>query len=393
MSEEKKSIYERSLEFHAQHKGKFAIASKVQLESKDDLALAYTPGVAEPCRAIQKDKQNAYTYTTKGNSVAVITDGSAVLGLGNIGGLSGLPVMEGKAILFKEFGNVDAIPICLDTQDTEAIIETIKNIAPCFGGINLEDIAAPRCFEIEKRLQAMLDIPVFHDDQHGTAIACVAALLNALKIVGKKMEEINVVVSGPGAAGISIAKLLLSFHVGNVVLVGRKGAVCKDAIWLNEEQKAMALLTNKYNESGNLREVITNKDVFIGVSGPKMADKAMIESMASHAIVFAMANPVPEIMPSEARAGGAKIVATGRSDFPNQINNVLVFPGVFRGALDCMAKCITNEMQKAATLAIANLIQENELQEDYIIPSALDKRVGKVVAQAVKEAYLKQQTP
>ncbi len=384
----KKSVYEQSLTFHAKYKGKFEVSSKIKLNSKEELALAYTPGVAQPCREIQRDKQNAYLYTAKGNSVAVVTDGSAVLGLGNIGGLAGLPVMEGKAILFKEFGNVDAIPICLDTQNTEEIISIIKNIAPSFGGINLEDIAAPRCFEIESRLQKILDIPVFHDDQHGTAIACVAALLNALKIVNKKIEDINVIISGPGAAGISIAKLLLSFDVGNVVLVGRKGAVCKDAIWLNDEQKDMAEITNKYNESGNIKQVIENKDVFIGVSGPKMVDKAMIESMNVNPIVFAMANPVPEIMPSEAKAGGARVIATGRSDFANQINNVLVFPGVFRGALDCKAKKITNEMKKAATLAISNLVLDSELKEDYIIPSALDKRVGLAVAKAVRDAYI-----
>ncbi|PAF45417.1 NADP-dependent malic enzyme [Helicobacter sp. 11S02629-2] len=378
-----KTVYEKSLDLHANNRGKFKITSKVKVENNYDLSLAYTPGVAAACLAIKDDKENAYKYTTKGNMIAVITDGTAVLGLGDIGPSAAMPVMEGKSILFKEFANVDAIPLCIDSKDTEEIIKTIKNIAPSFGGINLEDISAPRCFEIERRLQDELDIPIFHDDQHGTAIVTCAGLINAAKVVNKKMSELNIVISGPGAAGISIAKLLLDFGVGNIVLVGRKGAVAKGEAWLNDEQKHMATITNKHNEKGSLKDIIKGKDVLIGVSGPNTVNEEMVASMAKDSIVFAMANPVPEIMPDLAKKAGAKVVATGRSDFPNQINNVLVFPGIFRGVLDARSKVITQSMKIEAAKAIANIIDEKELSEDFIIPSSFDKRVAPHVAQAV----------
>ena len=376
-----KTVYERSLELHEKNHGKVEVISKV--ENREDLSLAYTPGVAEPCRKIHANPDDVYKYTAKGNLVAVVSDGTAVLGLGDIGPLAGMPVMEGKSILFKEFANVDAFPICLDTKDVDEIVETVKRIAPCFGGINLEDISAPRCFEVEARLKKELDIPVFHDDQHGTAIVVCAGLINALKVVGKKMEDIRVVINGAGSAGISICKLILQFGVGDVVLVDRQGALCPGEEWMNPAQKAMAEVTNKDHQRGLLAEIIKNKDVFIGVSAPNLVTAEMVKTMAKDPIIFAMANPTPEIMPDVAKAGGARVVATGRSDFPNQINNVLVFPGIFRGALDVRATDITEEMKLAASRAIASLITPEELNEEYIIPSPFDKRVCSVVAKEV----------
>jgi len=376
---------EAALKLHEEHHGKIEVVSKVPVKTRDDLSTAYTPGVAEPCRKIHDNKKDVYKYTAKGNLVAVVSDGTAVLGLGNIGPEAAMPVMEGKAVLFKEFGGVDAFPICLDTTDTEEIIKTVKNIAPCFGGINLEDISAPRCFEIEKRLKEELDIPVFHDDQHGTAIVVAAGLLNALKFVGKKMEDANIVINGAGSAGISICKLLLQFGAGNVVLVDQKGALCPGEDWMNPAQKDMAEITNKEKQTGTLTEIIKDKDVFIGVSAPNIVTAEMVSTMADDAIIFAMANPTPEIMPDEAKKGGARVIATGRSDFPNQINNVLVFPGIFRGALDARAGQITEEMKMAAARAIASIISDDELNEEYIIPGAFDERVCKAVAKAVAE--------
>lgn len=378
-----KTVYERSLELHEKNHGKVEVISKVKVENREDLSLAYTPGVAEPCRKIHANPDDVYKYTAKGNLVAVVSDGTAVLGLGDIGPLAGMPVMEGKSILFKEFANVDAFPICLDTKDVDEIVETVKRIAPCFGGINLEDISAPRCFEVEARLKKELDIPVFHDDQHGTAIVVCAGLINALKVVGKKMEDIRVVINGAGSAGISICKLILQFGVGDVVLVDRQGALCPGEEWMNPAQKAMAEVTNKVHQRGLLAEIIKNKDVFIGVSAPNLVTAEMVKTMAKDPIIFAMANPTPEIMPDVAKAGGARVVATGRSDFPNQINNVLVFPGIFRGALDVRATDITEEMKLAASRAIASLITPEELNEEYIIPSPFDKRVCSVVAKEV----------
>lgn len=378
-----KTVYERSLELHEKNHGKVEVISKVKVENREDLSLAYTPGVAEPCRKIHANPDDVYKYTAKGNLVAVVSDGTAVLGLGDIGPLAGMPVMEGKSILFKEFANVDAFPICLDTKDVDEIVETVKRIAPCFGGINLEDISAPRCFEVEARLKKELDIPVFHDDQHGTAIVVCAGLINALKVVGKKMEDIRVVINGAGSAGISICKLILQFGVGDVVLVDRQGALCPGEEWMNPAQKAMAEVTNKDHQRGLLAEIIKNKNVFIGVSAPNLVTAEMVKTMAKDPIIFAMANPTPEIMPDVAKAGGARVVATGRSDFPNQINNVLVFPGIFRGALDVRATDITEEMKLAASRAIASLITPEELNEEYIIPSPFDKRVCSVVAKEV----------
>ena len=385
-----KTVYEKSLELHAAHHGKLGVVSKVRVENRDDLSQAYSPGVAEPCRQIAANPSDAYKYTAKGNLVAVVSDGTAVLGLGDIGPLAAMPVMEGKSILFKEFANVDAFPICLDTKDTEEIIETVKRIAPCFGGINLEDISAPRCFEIERRLKEELDIPVFHDDQHGTAIVVCAGLINALKLVGKKWEDARIVINGAGSAGISICKLILQFGAGDVVLVDRQGALCPGEEWMNPAQKAMAEITNKNKQRGPLTEIIKDKDIFIGVSAPNVVTAEMVGTMAKDAIVFAMANPVPEVMPDVAKAGGARVVATGRSDFPNQVNNVLVFPGIFRGALDVKAKDITEEMKLAASRAIASLVTEEELNEEYIIPSAFDKRVCAVVAKEVGRVAIEQ---
>lgn len=358
-----------ALQMHEEHHGKVAVQSKVKVENRDDLSTAYTPGVAEPCRRIHADPRDVYRYTAKGNLVAVVSDGTAVLGLGDIGPLAAMPVMEGKAILFKEFADVDAFPICLDTKDVDEIVRTVKAIAPTFGGINLEDISAPRCFEIESRLRKELDIPVFHDDQHGTAIVVSAGLLNALRLVGKKMEDVNIVING----------------AGNIVLVDRAGAVSVDEDWLNPAQRKMAEITNRHNERGSLADVMKGKDVFIGVSAPKIVTAEMVSTMAKDAIVFAMANPTPEIMPEEAAKGGARVIATGRSDYPNQINNVLVFPGIFRGALDAQATDITEEMKLSAARAIASIVSDDELKEDYIIPGAFDKRVAPAVAKAVMD--------
>lgn len=380
---------ELSLKMHEEHKGKLEVVSKVRVKDRDDLSTAYTPGVAEPCRRIRDNKEDVYRYTCKSNTVAVVSDGTAVLGLGDIGPEAAIPVMEGKSILFKEFGGVDAFPICLDTKDVDEIVETVKRIAPVFGGINLEDISAPRCFEIEKRLKEELDIPVFHDDQHGTAIVVSAGLINALKLVGKKFDEANVVINGAGSAGISICKLLLQLGIGNVVLVDKNGALCPGEEWMNEAQAAMAEITNRDRQRGNLAEIMKGKDVFVGVSAPNIVTAEMVASMADKAIVFAMANPTPEIMPEEAKKGGAYVVATGRSDYPNQINNVLVFPGIFRGALDARATGITEEMKMAAARAIASIVSDEELDQEYIIPGAFDERVAKVVAKAVADEAVK----
>ena len=378
-----------SLKMHEEHKGKVEVVSKVSVKNRDDLSTAYTPGVAEPCRKIRDNKADVYKYTCKGNMVAVVSDGTAVLGLGDIGPEAAIPVMEGKSILFKEFGGVDAFPICLDTKDVDEIVETVKRIAPVFGGINLEDISAPRCFEIEKRLKEELDIPVFHDDQHGTAIVVSAGLINALKLVGKPFDEANVVINGAGSAGISICKLLLQLGIGNVVLVDKQGALCPGQDWMNSAQAEMAEITNKDRQTGSLAEIMKGKDVFVGVSAPNIVTAEMIASMAADPIVFAMANPTPEIMPEEAAKGGVRVMATGRSDYPNQINNVLVFPGIFRGALDAKATGITEEMKMAAAKAIASIVTDEELKEDYIIPGAFDDRVAKVVAKAVADEAVK----
>ena len=378
-----------SLKMHEEHKGKVEVVSKVAVKNRDDLSTAYTPGVAEPCRKIRDNKADVYKYTCKGNMVAVVSDGTAVLGLGDIGPEAAIPVMEGKSILFKEFGGVDAFPICLDTKDVDEIVETVKRIAPVLGGINLEDISAPRCFEIEKRLKEELDIPVFHDDQHGTAIVVSAGLINALKLVGKPFDEANVVINGAGSAGISICKLLLQLGIGNVVLVDRQGALCPGQDWMNPAQAEMAEITNKDRQTGSLAEIMKGKDVFVGVSAPNIVTAEMVASMAADPIVFAMANPTPEIMPEEAAKGGVRVMATGRSDYPNQINNVLVFPGIFRGALDAKATGITEEMKMAAAKAIASIVTDDELKEDYIIPGAFDERVAKVVAKAVADEAIK----
>ena len=374
-----------ALEMHESHKGKIEVVSKVQVKTRDDLSTAYTPGVAEPCRKIRDNKEDVYRYTAKGNLVAVVSDGTAVLGFGDIGPYAAMPVMEGKSILFKEFADIDAFPICLDTKDVDEIVETVKRIAPTFGGINLEDISAPRCFEIERRLKEELDIPVFHDDQHGTAIVVSAGMLNALKLVGKKPEDVNIVINGAGSAGISICKLLLQIGIGNIVLVDKNGALAKGEEWMNPAQAAMAEITNKDQQHGSLAEIMKGKDAFIGVSAPGIVTAEMVASMAKDPIVFAMANPVPEIMPEEAVKGGVRVMATGRSDYPNQINNVLVFPGIFRGALDAKATDITEEMKIAAAKAIASIVADDELNEEYIIPGAFDERVAKVVAKAVAD--------
>lgn len=374
---------EAALQLHRENKGKISVASRIPLETREDLSTAYTPGVAAPCLEIQKDKTDAYTYTAKGNLVAVVTDGTAVLGLGDIGPEAAMPVMEGKAVLFKAFGNVDAFPICLATKDTEEIIETVKRIAPVFGGINLEDISAPRCFEIERRLEEELDIPVFHDDQHGTAIVVTAALLNALKLAGKKMEEARVVLNGPGSAGTAIAKMLLHAGVKHMLICDKEGILAEGRENMLPHTTELARLTNPEGRTGVLADAVKGADVFIGVSAAGVLKPEMVKSMNRDAIVFAMANPVPEISYEEAVAAGVRIMATGRSDYPNQINNVLVFPGIFRGALDARARDITYPMKLAAAYAIAGLIDETELREDYIIPSAFDKRVAKAVADAV----------
>lgn len=379
-------VYEAALRLHEQHHGKLGIRSKVTVENKEDLSLAYTPGVAQPCREIHQNPQEVYRYTAKGNLVAVVSDGSAVLGLGNIGAKAAMPVMEGKAILFKEFADIDAFPICLDTQDSEEIIKTVKYLAPTFGGINLEDISAPRCFEIERRLKEELDIPVFHDDQHGTAIVVSAGILNALRLVQKPLETARFVINGAGSAGISIARLLMEIGASDLILVDRQGILCEGEAWMNEAQKEMAARTNGEKLRGTLQDAMKGRDVFIGVSAPHVVNAEMVASMNEDAIVFAMANPVPEILPEEAKKGGARVVATGRSDYANQINNVLVFPGIFRGALDARATNISEAMKIAAAKAIAAIVSDDELREDYIIPDAFNKKVVQAVAQAVKEA-------
>ncbi len=378
-------VYEIALKKHEQWQGKVATEVKAKVENAEDLTYAYTPGVAEPCRKIHEDEKKAYVYTSKANTIAVVSDGSAVLGLGNIGPKAGLPVMEGKAVLFKEFGDVNAVPIVLDTQDADEIIETVKNIAPTFGGINLEDISSPRCVYIENKLKEILDIPVFHDDQHGTAIVTVAALINALKIVNKNVADIKVLISGAGAAGYSITKLLLDLGVKNIIACDSKGTINKTHLaGLNPVKAELAKITNKDNLIGSLKEAIKGCDVFIGVSAPGVIDENDIKNMAADPIVFAMANPVPEIDPALAKEAGAKVVATGRSDYPNQINNVLAFPGIFRGALDAHAKEITDSMKLAAAKALAGLVSEEKLSADYVIPGAFEEGVAEAVARAVK---------
>ncbi|MCR4778447.1 MAG: NADP-dependent malic enzyme [Lachnospiraceae bacterium] len=378
------NISEEALKLHEEWNGKLNTTSKCQVKSREDLALAYTPGVAEPCKVIAKDPEAAYKYTIKSNTIAVVSDGSAVLGLGNIGPFAAMPVMEGKAVLFKEFGGVNAFPICLDTQDTEEIIKTVVNIAPAFGGINLEDISAPRCFEIEERLKKLLNIPVFHDDQHGTAIVVLAGIINSLKITGKKKEDCKVVVNGAGSAGIAISKLLLSYGFKHLTLCDKQGILAKDSEGLNWMQVRMMDVTNLEGKHGTLADALKGADIFVGVSAPNIVSEEMVASMNKDSILFAMANPVPEIMPDKAKQAGARIVGTGRSDFPNQVNNVVVFPGLFKGALEGRAVQITEEMKLAAANAIADLVPENELSDENILPEAFDPRVADAVAKAVK---------
>ncbi len=376
---------EKALAMHKEWNGKLETTAKSKVNSREDLAIAYTPGVAEPCKVIAEDKEAAYTYTWKSNTVAVVSDGSAVLGLGNIGPYAAMPVMEGKCVLFKEFGNVNAVPICLDTQDTEEIIAAVKNIAPGFGGINLEDISAPRCFEIEERLKEMLDIPVFHDDQHGTAIVVLAGIINSLRVTGKKKEDCKVVVNGAGSAGIAITKLLLTYGFCHVTMCDRKGIIGPDYPDLNWMQKKMTEVTNQDHATGSLADALKGADIFVGVSAPNIVTPEMVASMNKDAILFAMANPVPEIMPDAAKAAGARIVGTGRSDFPNQVNNVIAFPGIFKGALEGRATQITEEMKLAAANALAGLVSDEELCDEFIMPEAFDPRVAEVVSRAVKE--------
>ncbi len=380
-------LREEALQMHREKRGKISIESKVSVKNNHDLALAYSPGVAEPCKEIHQDVSKVYEYTSKGNLVAVVSDGTAVLGLGNIGPEAAMPVMEGKAILFKEFANVDTMPLCLDTQDTEEIIETVKRLAPTFGGINLEDIASPKCFEIEKRLDEMLDIPVFHDDQHGTAIVVAAGVINALKLTNKKLDEVKVVLNGPGAAGTAIMKMLLAMGVTNAIVCDREGILDEERVTGHKLELAQA--TNPENITGTLADAIENADIFIGVSVANALTKEMVQKMNQDGIVFAMANPVPEIMYEDAKSCGIKVMGTGRSDFPNQVNNVLAFPGIFRGALDVRATTINDEMKIAAAYAIAELIAEEDLREDYIIPSPFDPRVADQVAKYVAEAAVK----
>ena len=375
---------EKALELHEKLQGKLETVSKTPVRTREDLALVYTPGVAEPCKVIAKDPAAAYTYTMKANTVAVVSDGSAVLGLGNIGPKAAMPVMEGKAVLFKEFGGVNAVPICLDTQDTEEIIKAVTWLAPAFGGINLEDISAPRCFEIEERLKETLDIPVFHDDQHGTAIVVLAGIINALKVVGKKKEDCRVVVNGAGSAGVAITRLLLTYGFSNIIMCDKSGILCDGAEGLNWMQEKMVKRTNLAHETGSLADALKGADIFVGVSAPGIVTEEMVASMNSDAILFAMANPVPEIMPDLAKKSGARVVGTGRSDFPNQVNNVVAFPGIFRGALEGHAKQITDKMKLAAANAIAALVSDEDLNEDNIMPEAFDPRVADVVADAVK---------
>ena len=376
---------EKALQLHEEWNGKFETTPKMKIQTREDLALAYTPGVAEPCKVIAKDKEAAYKYTIKANTVAVVSDGSAVLGLGNIGAHAAMPVMEGKAVLFKAFGGVNAVPICLDTQDTEEIIKTVVNIAPAFGGINLEDISAPRCFEIESRLKELLDIPVFHDDQHGTAIVVLAGIINGLKVTGKTKEDCQVVVNGAGSAGVAITKLLLTYGFKHVTMCDKSGILSKGSEGLNWMQESMMDVTNLEHKTGSLADALKGADIFVGVSAPNIVTPEMVQSMNKDAIIFAMANPVPEIMPDVAKAAGAKVVGTGRSDFPNQVNNVIAFPGIFKGALEGRATQITEEMKLAAALAIANLVPEDEVSDVNILPEAFDERVADVVSQAVKD--------
>ncbi len=380
---------EKAIKMHREWNGKLETTAKSPVKSREDLSIAYTPGVAAPCRIIAENKDEAYNYTMKANTVAVVSDGSAVLGLGNIGPYAAMPVMEGKCVLFKEFGNVNAVPICLDTQDTEEIIAAVKNIAPAFGGINLEDISAPRCFEIEERLKEMLDIPVFHDDQHGTAIVVLAGIINGLKVTGKKKEDCQVVVNGAGSAGVAITRLLLTYGFKHVMMCDREGIIGKDYPNLNWMQKKMTEVTNLENRKGTLADALKGADIFVGVSAPNIVTADMVASMNRDAILFAMANPVPEIMPDVARAAGARIVGTGRSDFPNQVNNVVAFPGIFKGALEGRATQITEEMKLAAAQAIADLVSDEELNDEFIMPEAFDPRVAQVVSEAVKSHIVK----
>ncbi len=376
-------IMEQSLKKHEEWQGKIEIVSRASIHSKEDLSLAYTPGVARPCLEIQKDEDKSFSLTRRANLVAVVTDGTAVLGLGDIGPSAAMPVMEGKCALFKEFGGVDAFPICIDSKDTDEIVRTVSLISKSFGGINLEDIAAPRCFEIERRLKECCDIPVFHDDQHGTAIIVAAALLNAMKLTGRKMGTARIVINGAGAAGIAIARLLLQMHFGDIVLCDKQGAIYRGAEWTNSAQKEMAEQTNRENRQGTLADMLKNADVFIGVSAPNIVSREMISSMAPKSIVFPMANPTPEIMPDEAKAGGAYVIGTGRSDFPNQINNVMAFPGIFKGVLRVRARDISESMKIAAAYAIANIVSEEELSPDYILPNPFNEKVADAVADAV----------
>ena len=383
------NISEKALMLHEQWNGKLEVVSKVPVKSREDLSIAYTPGVAEPCKVIAQDKEAAYKYTMKANTVAVVSDGSAVLGLGNIGPYAAMPVMEGKAVLFKEFGGVNAVPICLDTQDTEEIIKAVTYLAPAYGGINLEDISAPRCFEIEERLKEILDIPVFHDDQHGTAIVVLAGIINALKVVGKKKEDCRVVVNGAGSAGVAITRLLLTYGFPHITMCDKVGIVSKKTEGLNWMQQKMTEVTNLEQQTGTLADAMKDADIFVGVSAPGIVSAEMVASMNKDAILFAMANPVPEIMPDVAKAAGARVVGTGRSDFPNQVNNVVAFPGIFKGALEGRATKITEEMKLAAANAIASLVPDDELSDDNIMPEAFNPKVAKVVAAAVKEHIVK----
>ncbi len=383
------NISEKALMLHEQWNGKLEVVSKVPVKSREDLSIAYTPGVAEPCKVIAQDKEAAYKYTMKANTVAVVSDGSAVLGLGNIGPYAAMPVMEGKAVLFKEFGGVNAVPICLDTQDTEEIIKAVTYLAPAYGGINLEDISAPRCFEIEERLKEILDIPVFHDDQHGTAIVVLAGIINALKVVGKKKEDCRVVVNGAGSAGVAITRLLLTYGFPHITMCDKVGIVSKKTEGLNWMQQKMTEVTNLEQQTGTLADAMKGADIFVGVSAPGIVSAEMVASMNKDAILFAMANPVPEIMPDVAKAAGARVVGTGRSDFPNQVNNVVAFPGIFKGALEGRATKITEEMKLAAANAIASLVPDDELSDDNIMPEAFNPRVAEVVAAAVKEHIVK----
>lgn len=381
------NYYEASLKMHEDHKGKMAVASKVQVKTKDDLSTAYTPGVAEPCRKIHENPEDVYKYTNKSNIVAVVSDGSAVLGLGNIGGLASIPVMDGKSLLFKEFAGIDAFPICLETQDVDEIVNIVKNIAPTLGGINLEDISAPRCFEIEEKLQAAVDIPVFHDDQHGTAVVVSAAVINSAKLTGRSLSSIKAVINGAGAAGTAIAKMLMNLGIKDIVACDSKGILHKDRENLNEAKRRLAEITNESGISGTLADAVKGRDLFIGVSAAKVLTADMVRSMNDAPIIFAMANPEPEILPDIAKDAGAAVVGTGRSDYPNQINNVLIFPGLFKGALAARAKRITEEMKTAAAFALAEIIKDDELAPDYIIPSAFYPGAADIVADAVAKAW------